>query len=144
MWHYFRFSQADFKTIVMKKYLTLVCAGAFLLLTAFVQAGGIDSVINALRSGNTTALAKYLDDTVEIKLPAKSDSYSRAQAVVILQDFFENNPAKGFETKFTGDNGGSQYCIGTLQTRSGSYRTTFFMANRNGKQLLREIRLQNN
>ena len=128
----------------MKKYFTLVCAGAFLFLTAFVQAGGVDGVISALRGGNTTALSKYLDDNVEIKLPAKSDSYSRAQAIVILQDFFQNNPVKGFESKFTGENGGSQYCIGTLQTRSGSYRTTFFMTNRNGKQLLREIRLQNN
>lgn len=133
-----------FKIDVMKKIITLVCAGAFLMLTAFVQANGIDDVISALRSGNTTALSKYLDDTVEIKLPSKSDSYSRSQAVVILQDFFQNNPAKGFETKFKGDNGGSQYCIGTLQTRSGSYRTTFFMANRNGKQLLREIRMQSN
>jgi antitoxin component YwqK of YwqJK toxin-antitoxin module len=133
-----------FKIDLMKKIITLVCAGAFLMLTAFVQAGGIDEVINAFRGGNTTVLSKYLDDTVEIKLPSKSDSYSRSQAVVILQDFFQNNQVKGFETKFKGDNGGSEYCIGTLQTRSGSYRTTFFMANRNGKQLLREIRMQNN
>jgi hypothetical protein len=128
----------------MRKLITLVCAGAFLLLTAFTQAGGIDDVINALRTGKAADMARYLDDTVEIKLPSKSDSYSRSQAVVILQDFFQNHPVKSFETKFKGENGGSQFCIGTLQTRSGSYRTTFFMANRNGKQLVREIRFQNN
>lgn len=128
----------------MKKLITLVCAGAFLILTAFSQAGGVDNVITALRNGNATELAKYFDDNVEIKLPSKSDSYSRSQATVIMQDFFQNNSVKGFDTKFKGDNGGSQYCIGTLQTRSGAYRTTFFMANRNGKQLVREILIQNN
>lgn len=128
----------------MKKLITLVCAGAFLFLTAFSQAGGVDNVITALRNGNATELAKYFDDNVEIKLPSKGNSYSRSQATVIMQDFFQNNPVKGFETKFKGDNGGSQYCIGTLQTRSGAYRTTFFMANRNGKQWIREILIQNN
>lgn len=128
----------------MNKLITLVCAGAFLFLSAFVQAGGIDSVINALRNGNATELAKSFDDTVEIKLPSKSDSYSRSQAMVIMRDFFQGNGVKGFETKFTGDNGSSQFCIGTLQTRAGTFRTTFFMADRNGKQLVREIRFQNN
>lgn len=132
------------KISIMKKFITLICAGAFLFLTAFVQAGGIDVVISTLSRGNATELAKYFDDTVEIKLPSKGDSYSRSQAMVIMQDFFQNNPVKGFETKFKGDNGGTEYCIGTLQTRSGAYRTTFFMASRNGKQLVREIRIQSN
>ena len=126
----------------MNKLLTLVCAGALLLLTAFKLAGGLDDVINALRSGNATELARYMDDTIEISLPSKSNSYSRSQAVVILQDFFQNNGVKTFEVKFKGENGGTQFCIGNLQTRSGNYRTTFFLANRNGKQLVKEIRFQ--
>src|SRR6476620_5929175 len=77
---------------------------------------GMDDVINALRTGNASELAKYVDDNIEISLPSKSDSYSRSQAVVILQDFFSTNGVKNFEVKFKGENGGSQYCIGTLQT----------------------------
>ena len=102
----------------------------------------MDDVIGALRSGNASELAKWADDNVEISLPSKSDSYSRSQALVILQDFFSTNGVKGFEVKFKGENGGSQFCIGTLLTRSGSYRTTFFLGNRNGKQFVREIRFQ--
>ena len=126
----------------MKHLVTLVCAGAFFFLSAFQPAVVIDNVIGALRSGNATELAKYMDDNVEISLPGKSDSYSRSQAAVIIQDFFTNNGVKGFDVKFKGENGGSQFCIGTLQTRTASYRTTFFLANRNGKQLVREIRFQ--
>lgn len=127
----------------MKKILTLVCASAFFLLFVFQASAQTDNIINALRSGNATEFAKWADDNIEIALPSKSDSYSRSQAVVILQDFFSNNGVKGFDVKFKGENGGSQFCIGTLQTRSGNYRTTFFLANRNGKQLVREIRFQN-
>ena len=126
----------------MKKIITLICAGAFFLLAAFNASAQTDNVIGALRSGNATELAKWADDNIEISLPGKSDSYSRSQAAVILQDFFNNNGVKGFDVKFKGENGGSQFCIGTLQTRSGSYRTTFFLADRKGKQLVREIRFQ--
>lgn len=126
----------------MKKTIILICAGAFLFLTAFQKLNAIDAVANALRGGNVTELSRYLDDNIEIALPQKSDSYSRSQAVLILQDFFAGNNVRNFDVKFKGENGGSEYCVGTLQTRSGNYRTTFFMSNRNGKQLVREIHFQ--
>jgi hypothetical protein len=140
---YFSLIAGRSNNLSMKKFITLICAGAFILFTAFTPPGALDNVINALRSGNATELSRYIDDTVEISLPSKSDSYSRSQAVVILQDFFQNSGVRNFEVKFRGDNGGTQYCIGTLQTKAGNYRTTFFLANRNGKQLIKEIRFQN-
>ncbi len=140
---YFSLRAGRTNFLSMKKIITLICAGAFFLLSAFKAAGGLDDVISALRNGNATELSRYVDDNIEISLPAKSDSYSRSQAVVILQDFFVNNGVRTFDVKFKGDNGGTQYCVGTLQTKSGNYRTTFFLVNRNGKQLVKEIRFQN-
>jgi hypothetical protein len=126
----------------MKKIITLTCAALFFMLSAFKPASGLDDVINALRNGNANELAKYVDNNIELSLPSKTDNYSRQQAVIILQDFFTNNGVKSFEVKHRGDNGGSQFCIGTLVTRSGNYRTTFFMTQKNGKQLVKEIRFQ--
>ncbi|HEX2606114.1 MAG TPA: DUF4783 domain-containing protein [Flavisolibacter sp.] len=136
----------------MKSIFTLVLASLFFSVSAFnpkvhqqadrVPISGLDDVINSLKSGNATELAKYVDDNIEIALPDKSDTYSRAQAVVILQDFFTNNGVKGFEIVHKGDNGGSQFCIGTLQTRSGNYRTIVFMKTKNGKQLVKQIKFQ--
>lgn len=126
----------------MQKIFTLTCAALLFVLSSFKPAGGLDEVIGALRSGSATELSKYVDDNIEISLPDKSNTYSKAQAIMVLQDFFNNNGVKGFELKHKGDNGGSQFCIGTLQTRSGSYRTTVFMRTKNGKQLVKEIRFQ--
>ena len=121
----------------------------FLLLTAgFIFASfsssqsGIDDIINALRTGNASGISRYIDGNVEISLPDKSDSYSKAQAGIILKDFFNNNAIKSFELKHKGDQGGRQFCIGTLHTKTGSYRTTVFMKPKADKQVMGEIRFQ--
>ena len=126
----------------MKRLLLLSSIAFFFMATAFSPISGLDDVISALRTGNAQELAKYVDDNIEISLPEKSDSYSRSQAVMVLKDFFNNNGGTGFEVPFKGENGGSQFCVGKLQTRSGSYRTTVFMKTKAGRQLVKEIRFQ--
>ena len=130
------------KPVFMKKIFTLFGALFILALISFRPLSGLDDVINALRNGNATELTRYIDDNIEISLPDKSNSYSRAQAAVILQDFFNTNGVKNFAVTHKGDNKGSQFCIGNLQTRSGTYRTTVFMKTKNGKQVVKEIRFQ--
>lgn len=139
---YFSLLAGRINQLYMKKIITLVCAVSFLMFSAFAQAGGLDDVIKALRNGNANELSKHIDNNIELSLPSKTDNYSRQQAVVILQDFFTNNGISNFEVKHRGDNGGSQFCIGTLVTKSGNYRTTFFMTEKGGRQLVKEIRFQ--
>lgn len=128
----------------MQKILTLTAAALLFTLSAFTPMKGLDDVINALRTGNATEMAKYIDDNVEISLPDKTGSYSRAQSIVILQDFFNNNGVKGFEVKHKGDNGANQFVIGTLNTKAGLYRTTVFMKSKGDRQLVKEIRFTSN
>ncbi len=113
-----------------------------LLFSVAVRAQSVDGVVNALRSGNASELVKNADDAIEIKLPSKSDSYSRSQATAILQDFFQTKGVKNFEVKFNGQNGESKFCVGTLYTRAGNYRTTVLMTNRTGRQWIKEISFQ--
>lgn len=127
----------------MKKFVLLITVLTSLLFTlAFRPALSIDNVIGALRNGNTGELSKHMDESVDLSLPDRSDSYSKAQAVLILKDFFSRNGVSGFEVKHKGDNSGNQYCIGTLQTRAGAYRTTVFMKAHAGKQVIKEIKIQ--
>ena len=104
---------------------------------------GIDEVVAAMRSGNSTLIAKYFDDLVDISMPDKSNTYSKNQAELVLKDFFTNNPVKKFEIIHKGENAGSQFCIGTLYTKNGSFRTTIFMKQKGGGQLLQELRFEN-
>jgi hypothetical protein len=125
----------------MKAIFTSLLA-CTIALSSFGQKDAIDEVIGALRSGNAAEIAKYFDDNVEITLPSKNDSYSKAQAQMILKDFFSNNDVKGFELKHKGDSPGGRYCIGTLQTKSGSFRTHIFMKSKGNKELVKELRFQ--
>lgn len=111
-------------------------------LASFTIFSSIDEIVNSLRTGNATEIAKYFDNTVEITLPDKSNSYSRSQAEVVLRDFFNNNPVKTFDIIHKGENAGSQYCIGTLVTKNASFRTTVFMKQKGGRHTLQEIRFE--
>ena len=100
----------------------------------------IDEVVSAIRSGNSAEVAKYFDSRVDIALPDKSDTYSKAQAEMIIRDFFNSKGVTGFEVKHKGENGGAQFCVGILKTKNAEYRTHLFMRQRGDKQLLQEIR----
>ena len=126
----------------MKLLFTSLLVASLIAFSSFGQSGNIDAVIDALRSGNATELSGYFDDNVELTMPDKADSYSKAQAVLILKDFFNNNGVKSFDVKHKGDNGGGQFCIGTLQTKSGNFRTTVFMKIKTNKEVVKDIRFQ--
>ena len=127
----------------MKAIFTSLLVASAILLSSFGQNNtSIDEVIGALRSGNANELSRYFDDNVEVTLPVKSDSYSKAQAQLILKDFFANNDVRGFELKHKGDSPGGHYCIGTLQTKSGNFRAHVFMKSKGDKELVKELRFQ--
>jgi hypothetical protein len=128
------------KTICMKK--TLLFLSAFLITVFTFAQGGIDDVISAMKSGNASGVTKYFDNYVDITMPDKSSNYSKSQGELILKDFFTNNGVKSFEVKHKGNNDNGDYCIGTLQTKNGSYRTTVYMRMKGGKQVIQDIRIQ--
>jgi len=132
----------------MKNYLWLVLLSFSFFLTSFSPAHEygtgmeIEDVVGALKTGNATQLSKYFDIRVDITLPDKSDNYSRAQAEMIIRDFFSYNNVRSFEIKNKGENNGSKYCIGTLRTKNGDYRTRLFMKQKDSRQVLQEIAFQ--
>ena len=103
----------------------------------------LDDITTAIRIGNAGELSRYLDSRVEIFLPDKSDTYSKIQAEMIIRDFFSTNGVQNFliKRKVT-DGGGSEFCVGVLQTRNGDYRTTLFIKQKGDKQFLQELRFQ--
>jgi len=121
----------------MKNIFTLITLGV--LLNSFTFFSSIDEVIAAMKTGNATEIAHFFDNTVEINTPDKTSSYSKSQAELVLKDFFSTNIIKGFTLDHKGENSGSQYCIGTLVTKNGTFRTTVFMKLKGDRQVLQTI-----
>jgi hypothetical protein len=124
----------------MKKILVILC-GVFVL-SSFTNSQGIDDVINGIKSGSASSVSKYFDNTVEISVSGKSNNYSKSQGEAVLRDFFANNSVKSFSVVHLGESGGAQFCIGTLITNHGSFRTTVNLKKKGDKQMLQEIKFE--
>ena len=124
----------------MKNFFTILAA--VVALSSFTIIAGLSDVINGIKTGNASAIAKYFDNTVEITLPAKSANYSKSQGEAVLRDFFANNAVKSFTVIHQGESGGAQFCIGTLVTSNGSFRTTINLKQKGDKQTLQEIKFE--
>ncbi|MES2430644.1 MAG: DUF4783 domain-containing protein [Bacteroidota bacterium] len=125
----------------MKRIFTFL--SLLIVLTSFTVLSGLDEVVSAMKTGNFTTVSKYFDKNVEISMPDKTNSYSKSQAALVLKDFFTTNSVSGFDIIHKGESGGSQYCIGTLKSKNGQYRTTIFMKQKADGQVLQELRFEN-
>ncbi|RAJ03907.1 uncharacterized protein DUF4783 [Chitinophaga skermanii] len=115
------------------------------VLMAFtLGAGPFEDVVGALKQGDTNGLSRYLDNNVEINMMGKSNSYSKAQAEIILKDFFSKNQVKSFELIHQGEatGGGSRFGIGNMTTSGGNYRTSFFLQKKGNNTVLDKLRFE--
>jgi Domain of unknown function (DUF4783) len=124
----------------MKRIFTLL--SLVILSASFSIAQSIDVVVAAIKGSNAAQVAKYFDNTVEMTLPGKSNSFSKAQAEVVLKDFLANNQVKDIVAIHKGENSGNQYYIGTLVTKAGNFRTTIYMKQRGDAQVLQELKFE--
>lgn len=125
----------------IKNYTGMLIASA-LVLSSFTLSDSFEQVVGALRSGNASQLARYFDSRVDVTLPDLNDNFSKKQAEMILKDFFEKNEVKNFTIKHKGENNGSRFCIGVLQTRTRNFRTKVFMKRKGQQEVVQEIVFQ--
>lgn len=123
----------------MKNFLLSL---ALLVATSSFILPSFDDVVQAIKAGDASQLSTYFDNTIEITLPGKSNSYSKSQAELVLHDFFVSNTVKDFEILHKSDNSGSQYCIGNLKTVNGTFRTTIFMKQKRNSEVVQELRFE--
>lgn len=109
---------------------------------ALYESPPFQKIIEALKEGKAKEIAKFFDNTVEITIADKNNSYSRSQAEMVLHDFFLNNHAKDFQVIHQSENEVSWYCIGNLTTTSGLFRTTIYLKQKGNKPLIQELRFE--
>jgi hypothetical protein len=103
-----------------------------------------DEVAFAFRSGDSRQLATFFGTNIDLSILNKEDMYSKAQAELILKDFFSKNPPKTFNILHKGSSPeGTQYAIGNLVCTNGkAFRISFYIKNSGGKNILQELRIE--
>lgn len=109
------------------------------IIASNITANNLDAVLNSLKKGNSSGIARFFDNRVDISLPNKTDNYSKNQGELILKEFFNNNPVRNFELKHKGEIKGAQFCIGSLQTTNGNFRTKIYMRKKGNADVIQEI-----
>jgi len=95
----------------------------------------------AFRAGNASALAEYLNSTVELLLLDKEDFYSKKVAENILSDFFSKYHTREFTIRHQSAKNDAQYAIANLVTDKGSFRVYFLLKKVDSTQLIHQIRI---
>lgn len=126
----------------MNKALLILMLAPLLIMARV--AGDLDSIAQAIRTGNAKELASYFDTTIEIKINDKEGAYSKAQAEQVIKDFFVKNPPRGFSFLHDGESGGSAYyAIGSLTTANGKFRTYVYLKKKGTTYLIQELSFEN-
>ena len=109
----------NFKIIAI---FLLTIAGFGQLKTAKAQVAFPKGIIKAFVSGDSKKLALYFDRNIELLLIDKGDVYSKAQAELIMKNFFFNNSPKSFIIESESEDESSNFVIGQLRTSKINYR----------------------
>ena len=114
-----------------------------LLILAFVLAFGpaqdetVKDIGTAIKAGSAKELIKFCNNTVEIKIDGESSNYSKAQAEVILRNFFTKTPPKNFSYIHQGASPeGLKYTIGRYTHADGAYRVVMVIKKIDDKYLI--------
>jgi|688.fasta_scaffold01092_6 hypothetical protein len=125
----------------MGRFLRLIFLFAVLFsLTSFEAT--VEEILGAFRNGDALKISRHFDSFVEITVHDKSHSYSRTQAEVVLKDFFTTNNVRNFTIIHRVNSNNGEYCVGTLNTRLGEYRTTILFKNKGDRKLIQELRFE--
>jgi hypothetical protein len=104
----------------------------------------LPEIAKALKQGNSKELAKHFDTRIDLSFSEKTNTYSRQQAIIVLQKFFSKIEPSNYKSdhKGTSTSNNTKYCIGKLITANGEYKVYMFFISRNDKYFLKELRFE--
>ncbi len=127
-----------------KDKMKKACVVLFLLFGITVYADVYDDIAIAIRTGDSKQIASWFSNNVDLTLNNQEDVYSKAQAELLLKDFFSKNPPKSFNVVHKGSSKeGTLFAVGNLNSSSGkTFRVSFVLKANQGKHIIQELRFE--
>lgn len=99
-----------------------------------------DSLEKALASGDFKRIVSHIEDKLLLEINKPESVYSKAQAELILKDFFEKNKPKNFTIKSKSTVKGNYALIGNLSTEGGkTFRVSLTLRESGAKMFLDKL-----
>lgn len=107
---------------------------------SFSQGEIINDIKDAIKTGSSKEIARFLNQSVDVTLDGNMQSYSKTQAEYVLKDFFKNKPPSSFTIVHQGaSKGGLPYAIGQYISKGETYRVWVRIKNTGSQYLIHEI-----
>jgi len=101
-----------------------------------------DKLVQAFREGNADALAPHFNERFQLTLLGTDHRVSQPQAKEIMRDFFKKYPPVSFEIIHKGDKKDSNFAVGTLRTKSETFRINLFFKKVGEQNLLHLLEIE--
>ena len=124
----------------MKSFVLSILLFVLPVLTLDDVATGI---ADAIRAGSASGISKYFGENVDMKIVDKEDVYSKAQAELIVKDFFSKHTPKTFTVVHDGvSKTGTKFIIGKLVTSTGTYKASYLLKKEAEKFFIQQFRIE--
>jgi hypothetical protein len=102
-------------------------------------------IAKSFGTGDITTIATFFPSSIDMTIVETEDVFSKAQATQILSQFFKANEPSSFDVQHKGaSKGGDYYQIGTLKTKKGQFRVTFYLKMDGEKVYLKRLKIEAN
>jgi hypothetical protein len=130
------------KSIILKLFTLLLMFT--LVLNVSAQSVVLSNIERSMSIGDVAGLANYFGNAIDITINQHQSTYSRAQAQMVLRDFFKKNDAHDFNFKHAGNapTNNILFCVGNLIAGTGTFRIYMYLKQQSSKvMIIREIRI---
>jgi hypothetical protein len=115
---------------------------SFMLLSASTE-DVLKNINQCISTGNGQQLTKYLHSTVEMSILGNEGYFSRAQAGVILEDFFSKNKPVSFSVKQGGsDSETTKFSTGVYVSAGGTFKIYYVVKTTQNVSLIHKITIE--
>ena len=124
-----------------KKYYSLILlVGIISMGFVLPQNDVISKVRDAIKTGSSKEISQLLNQTVDMTIQGTMKNYSKAQAEIVLKDFFKKYPPSSFTIKHQGSSkGGLLYAIGVYISDSSSFDVWIRVKKFGDSYLIQEV-----
>jgi hypothetical protein len=110
--------------------------------SSFTQAIDINPIAASFKAGNALPLASFMDQAVDIAVPASTKKCNPQEAVAMLNSFFNSNQPTQFTVVHNADKKDSGFLVGKLLTPNGEFRVNITYRTENDKDIIQSIRIE--
>lgn len=100
-------------------------------------------IASGIKTANAKELGIHFNQTLDLSTPDAEGTYSKAQAEMIVKNFFVKYPPTSYTQNHQGkSNDGSQYAIGVYKSGKFSFRTYYLLKTIGGKPLIHQLKFE--